>query len=218
METKYFSESETIGFEVKSAKDIFAAKELGMIICNEDDYDFDDMVTYTNEDGEEWEREPTEDEITNRAIEHLNNGGKVYATIYPSNYKLVDKRATTLQTDFFIDQKVFFLLENKITEGTIKNIYLTDGTDEPSHTRDVCERIYDRIRGYVAPNSNAVPWHMLDNDAQHVITTCVKGLVASNSAVISYVTKMYKTNLVISLPLNEVFATKEELVKHLMED
>lgn len=214
MERKYFPMSDTIGFEVKSAEDILAAKKLELFVCDEKEYYFDEETK--GED--ETYRDATEDEKTERAIEHLKNGGKVYVIFEPSFYKIVDRQATTLQTDFFIDQKVFFLLENKITEGTIKNIYLTDGTDEPSHTRDVCERIYDRIRGYVAPNSNAVPWHMLDNDAQHVITTCVKGLVASNSAVISYVTKMYKTNLVISLPLNEVFATKEELVKHLMED
>lgn len=134
METKYFPMNETIGFEVKSAKDIFAAKELGLFICNEEEYYFDDVVT---DDGD-MDREPTEDEKTERAIEYLKTGGKVFATFYSGNYMLVDKRNTTLQTDFFIGQEVFFMQNNKICKGVIfsvnfrieKNGKVTGGRDK----------------------------------------------------------------------------------------
>lgn len=217
MNAKYFSGSETIGFEVKSAKDIFAAKELGLFLCDEEDYYFDDVVVETDEDGNDIDRDATEDEKTERAIEHLKNGGKVFATFYADNYMLVDKRATTMQSDFFVGQRVFFLLENKIAEGTIKQINLTAGEDEKDHFRNICERIYNRIRGYVSPNESVNPYHMLCNDAQELIRTSIKNIVSSNRAVISYVTQIYGTNVTISIPLRDVFATKEELIKHLME-
>lgn len=165
MGTKYFPANETIGFEVKSAKDIFAAKELGLFICDEKEYYFDDVVI----DADDIDRDPTEDEKTERAIEHLKKGGKVYASFYCDNYMLVDKRATTLQTDFFIGQEVFFMENNKICKGVIFSI---------NFKYEKAEKVYGRV--------------------EHLTLKMMY----------PYSVKEYEEK--------EVFATKEELVKHLM--
>lgn len=219
METKYFPMSETIGFEVKTAKDIFAAKELGMIIRNEDDYDFDDMVTNTNEDGEEEEREPTEDEMTNRAIELLNNGGKVYATIYPSNYKLIDKRATTLQTNFYVGQQVYIMHENKIRELYVQRVILTtsyayDKTNKPND-RGISIFAKDAVGKYVSKNVG-VTERYLNVDEQQQLLLLARKETWKHPSIEGQICFAYHTFGIY--PTDEVFATKDELVKHLLED
>lgn len=67
METKIF-ENGQIGFEVKDIKDILTAKSLGFTLCTENGYYFDDDVTEQDEDGIDVDREPTEEEKTNRAM------------------------------------------------------------------------------------------------------------------------------------------------------
>lgn len=52
MATKNLCNGE-IGFEVKDIKDILAAKSLGMGICDENSYYFDEYIIEEDEDGEE---------------------------------------------------------------------------------------------------------------------------------------------------------------------
>lgn len=214
METKHFTMSETIGFEVKSAKDIFAAKELGMIIRDEEDYDFDGMIEYTNEDGEEEEREPTEDEMTNRAIEHINNGGKVYATIYPGNYKLVDKRATTLQTDFFAGQQVYIMHENKIRELYVQQVILVSGYAYDKTTRPDDRGISVTAKDALKKRNEVGVVERYVNKAQNLLLLAKKETWNYQSS--AGVLEGFAYHTFGIYPTDEVFTSKEELVKHLI--
>lgn len=51
MKTIYFENSNVIGFEVTTANDVIKAQELGLFICNKDEYYFDEYVTELDEDG-----------------------------------------------------------------------------------------------------------------------------------------------------------------------
>lgn len=124
METKNF-ENGQIGFEVKDIKDILAAKSLGFHLCTGNGYYFDDDVTEQNEDGIEVDREPTEEEKTNRAIEELKDGCSVYAACWlPNHYELVRDTATILQSDFYVGQEVYFMQDNKIQKANITTIQI----------------------------------------------------------------------------------------------
>lgn len=124
METKNF-ENGQIGFEVKDIKDILTAKSLGFLLCTESGYYFDDDVTEQDEDGIDVDREPTEEEKTNRAIEELKDGCAVYATCWlPNHYELVRDTATILQSDFYVGQEVYFMQDNKIQKAKVTTIQI----------------------------------------------------------------------------------------------
>ena len=80
MKTIYFENSNVIGFEVTTANDVIKAQELGLFICNKDEYYFDEYVTELDEDGIETEREATKDERMERIIKALKEGQQLYAS------------------------------------------------------------------------------------------------------------------------------------------
>lgn len=125
METKNF-ENGQIGFEVKDIKDILAAKSLGFCLCNANGYYFDDDVTEQDEDGIDVDREPTEEEKTNRAIEELKDGCAVYAVVcwLPNHYKLVRDTATILQSEFYVTQDVYIIHDNKIVRAKVMKVQM----------------------------------------------------------------------------------------------
>ena len=144
-----------------------------MLLQDEEGNDFEYMVEFINKDDDNEDlRNPTDAEVANRAVESMNNGKKIYATIYPSNYMLVDKRTTTLQTDFFVGQEVFFMEKNKICKGEIFGINFT----------------YEKDSGISPAKRKKLTLRLM----------------------YPYANKAYGES--------EVFASKEELVKHLMED
>ena len=124
METKNLLNGE-IGFEVKDIKDILAAKSLGMGICNEDAYYFDEYTIEEDADGEEVEREPTEDEKMNRIIEGMKDGAKIYATCsIPGGYTLVAETNTIFQSDFYVRQDVYILHDNRIIKAKVVKVQM----------------------------------------------------------------------------------------------
>lgn len=216
METKNLLNGK-IGFEVKDIKDILAAKSLGMGICDEDAYYFDEYIIEEDEDGEEVDREPTDNEITNRIIEGMKDGAKIYATCrVPKGFTLVNDTNTTLQSDLFVGQHAFAMVDNKITEVRIIYISLSKGDvskgDMDSALADVAEKLYYTI-GFCFKSSleSYVP-----SDKEKVIKNSVRKYAMGNQVIACY----SKNNNAIydTFPLEEVFATKEELVKHLMEE
>ena len=79
MKSIYFKNSNVVGFEVATANDVIKAQELGLFICNKDEYYFDEYVTELDEDGIETEREATKDERMERIIKALKEGQQLYA-------------------------------------------------------------------------------------------------------------------------------------------
>lgn len=124
METKNF-ENGTIGFVVKDIKELLAAKSLGFFLVNARGEGFDEDVTDQDEDGVDYEREPTEEEKTNQAIEELQDGCLVYAACWlPNYYELVKQTDTILQSDFFVGQEVYFMQDNKIQKAKVVTIQI----------------------------------------------------------------------------------------------
>lgn len=124
METKNFDNG-TIGFVVKDIKELLAAKSLGFFLVNARGEGFNEDVTDQDEDGIEYEREPTEEEKVNQAIEELQDGCLVYAACWlPNHYELVRDTATILQSDFYVGQEVYFMQDNKIQKGKVDTIQL----------------------------------------------------------------------------------------------
>ena len=124
METKNF-ENGTIGFEVKDIKELLAAKSLGFFLVNAQGECFDEDVTDQDEDGIEYDREPTEEEKTNRAIEELKDGCLVYAACWlPNYYELVKQTDTILQSDFYVGQEVYFMQDNQIQKAKVVAIQI----------------------------------------------------------------------------------------------
>lgn len=179
METKNLYNGE-IGFEVKDIKDILAAKSLGLDICNEDGYYFDEYITKQDEDGIEYEREATEEEKTNRAIEELNNNGKVYATCkLPSEFTLVKQSNTILQSDFYVRQGVYILHDNRISKATVKKVQMVrswSGANGQSIKTDVKYEVqygeFGRVYNVVVDNDNI--FESVEKLTEH-LTSNIKG-------------------------------------------
>lgn len=216
METKKLLNGE-IGFEVKDIRGILAAKALGMKICNENAYYFDEYICEIDEDGEEVEREPTDNEITNRIIEGMKDGAKIYATCrVPKGFTLVNATNTNLQSDLFVGQHAFTMVDNKITEVKIIYISLSKGEvtkcDMDCALSSVAENLYYTI-GFCFKNSLET---YVPSDKEKVIKNSVRKYAMGNQVIACY-SKNDKA-IYNTFPLEEVFATKEELVKHLMEE
>lgn len=177
MKTRTFSDN-YVGIKLESVSEImkYSALRNTFSICNDIEYYFDDYVGYENEDGS-YEREPTDDEKLERIIGAFNAGESLYATFWLDCGDVVPTKATTLQSDFFVNQEVFFMQDNKICKGHIQDINLS--------------QIYSA--------ANGVPTK---------IVASYKVCTARNWSGAEYV----------NLEDDNIFATKEDLVKSLMEE
>lgn len=175
METKNF-ENGTIGFEVKDIKELLVAKSLGFFLVNAQGECFDEDVTEQDEDGVDYDREPTEEEKTNRAIEELKDGCLVYAACWlPSHYELVRDTSTILQSNFYVGQEVYFMQDNKIQKAKVVTIQIC------RTRRDKSGSVTEDVRYKVQYDKNAY---------NHPEVTLNDG---------------------------EIFATKAEIIEHLLE-
>lgn len=140
MKTKVLNEFEA-GFELTDISQVVKAMELGLNIIGEEG-SFDYPQFYTNENGDEDERDPTEAEIIQRISEYLTaDKGKVFATILLYNHKIVEDTDTILQSRFHVMQDVYFLYHNRITKAKVVTICLTANTNWCSELRH-----YPRIK------------------------------------------------------------------------
>lgn len=160
-------ENGMIAIGLDNINELLAAKQLGMFLCDGNGYYFDDDI----EDEDGVEREPTDEEKTNRAIDELRDGCRVFATMYaPDGYKLVEQKSTTLQSDFFVGQSVYLMSDNRICKGEIYKVVLSE--EKGNRGVRTCEKSYRLMHPYTL--------------------------------------RQYTED--------EIFATKEELIKHLMEE
>lgn len=122
MNTKVF-DNDYVGYKLNDIKQVVNAMAAGMQICNADGYYFDERIEVTDpETGEETDRDPTDEEIMMRIQEAMQNEYDVYASFYLDCGKVVDDKMTTLQSDFYVGQIVYFMSDNKISKGTIVQI------------------------------------------------------------------------------------------------
>ena len=176
MVTMYFPNG-YVGFKLNSLQDVVKAQALGLGICNEYNDYYEGYVLEEDENGEETERKPTDEEIFERMQEAMQAGEQLYATFDLDCGKVVPNKGTTLQSDFYVNQEVFFMQNNKICKGHIREINLS--------------LIYNAAAKGVKSKMVA---------SYKVCTSC------------AWRVEDFK------LESDNIFASKETLVKHLMEE
>ena len=214
MKSIYFENSNVVGFEVATANDVIKAQELGLFICNKDEYYFDDYVTELNEDGIETEREATKDECTERMFKALKEGQQLYATFNfdDSGMKAVRNSATILASDFHIGQTVYTMRNNKIVSGIILYMSMSIGEQEDKFYLDyrskyLIEDIYSFCAEKAGVHKNVLS--LPSGDFDHILSLIHKS-IHGESVVIS-IDERKETRY-----MDEIFATKEELINSLL--
>ena len=206
MKTSLFSDGK-VGIKLNSVSEImnFHALIDKFLIC--DDYEdyFSEDVTDTDDDGIEFEREPTSEEVLKRILTAFNNGRDLYATFHLDCGKVVNDRRTTMQTDFYVGQKVYVMYNNKVTKTNIARLILTTGDDcgitANAIAHDISNAFYDRCTTIAANNPT------LD----YITELIDKVKTPMHSSACVMLGRCYRY-----VDLSEVFATKEELAKHLI--
>lgn len=156
---------------------------------NEED---DDALNY---------REPTDKEILKRIQDELNDeDGRVYAGIHftSDSYTIERQHTTTLHSDFFVGQTVYIMYRNKIKELKVANIMLS--TRKMKLAYDCMYTVTPKDESHIAMRFNAA--------SQEPSPMIFLAQPAYDYG------RWYDFGV---MPASEVFATKEELVKHLME-
>lgn len=209
----FFEGTNFVGRQIENVQDLVKALAANMDIATEDACgyttfydkeveDEDGNVTYV-------ETEKTDEELFNEMKEDLDNGRTLFAGFFLDCHKfdIVPAKATTLQTDFYVGQEVYLLINNKITKTAIKQIWLTEGKNILRYSDyiagDICNEFYARCQT-VHYNSPTLSY----------ICDKIDSVRAQDE---SFVSVEYN-GLAKLVKLSEVFATKEELVKHLMEN
>lgn len=108
-----------VGYEVTGIEEVVNAKNAGLTIIDTEGYSF----TYEIED-EDGMREPTDEEVTERIQDALKSKSGVYAAFYLDCGTVVPDKPTTLQSEYYIGDKVYYMDDNKIYKATINTIQL----------------------------------------------------------------------------------------------
>lgn len=209
-DTLTFNEN-NLGVKLNSAAEIIQFHALAdFTIWDADGYPFDYPVETTDEDGNTQDREATETEVLERALDAFRKGETVYAGLYIDGVKIVPDKATTLQSDFYLGQTVYTMHNNKIVQGVI--IFLTMSASSKTEKVVRIERTAERIYNAICKELN------MGNAKNYWVTShraAIDGIVA---------TALNDESVIIDIndcpanrAFNEIFATKEELINHLME-
>ena len=117
-----------VGFEVYTIQDVVKAQAAGLELINKDGIGYDYSVVIEDEDGEDAEREPTEQEVFERITKDLAEGDEVYACMgIADDWSVQEKAATIMRTNFYVGQKVYLMRDNKIVEDEIIYINMVIG-------------------------------------------------------------------------------------------
>lgn len=214
MNTKNFG-SGYVGIKINSISEImkYNALKEQFSIWNEYECAFDDDVEVTDDDGNVTEREPTENEKIERILEAFNNGTVLYAVFQLDCGRVFSDLATTFQSKYAIGQQVFTMKDNKIVSGRIVFISLSDYEDDKKlyvdyHCRDIGEKIYNIVSANLCPTRYLDYYSFSERDR---IKRILKVALNKNYIVLE-IGRNY-----VSRSLGDIFSSKEELVKHLME-
>lgn len=201
MKTKDFGNG-YVGIKINSISEIMkynALKEIFSIWSDDEDTSFDDDVEVTDDNGEVTEREPTENEKLERILEAFKNGVGLYATFWLDCGEVVQCAETTLQSNFRVGQEVFFMKENKICSKHIFRILLNKVVNHDSSDDNTF--ITERNTNVIGMHNEKKNLYWL-GDPKDYISISGKNCI--------------KYNKIEVKKESEIFATKEELVKHLM--
>ena len=199
-----------VGVEVATIQDVVKAQSAGLYITGKDgwgdDYDIED-----EEDGEK--RTPTEQEIFDRITKALATGEKVYACMTLANDLCVTKNTNTIiQSNFFVNQKVYTMHENKIVKGEIIYLSLSRGKSKgEAHNAllgDMAEKLYYFIGFYFTRGNTP---KMSDSEKEDIIDK-IRSLAMDDYVVLKTEKGEYLPRLV-----KEIFESKETLVEDLMK-
>lgn len=205
MNTTYLEECNLLGFELKSIQEVLNAHNLGFHIIADGGEGY--LDTRYDEGEDDW-RDATTDELIEEAQAAFRVVGKLYATIdIPTDYAIVPAKKTTMQTDFYVGQTVYVMHDNKVTKTTIEQLVLVKGENSfPSSNTmavDFVHTFYQRCNERYSnePTNNYVRQEIDRVRTPERSSACVK------------IGGRY-----MFVELTEVFATKDALVKHLIEE
>lgn len=215
MNTKNFGNG-YVGIKINSISEIMkynALKEIFSIWSDDEDTSLEDDIEVMDDDGNVTEREPTENEKIERILEAFNNGTVLYAVFHLDCGRVFSDLPTTFQSKYAVGQKVFIMMDNRIVSGRIVLISLSDYEDDKKlyvdyHSRDIGERIYNIVSTNLCPTSYRNYYSFSERDR---IERCLKAALNNNYVVLE-IDRNY-----VSRRLGDIFSSKEELVKHLME-
>ncbi len=133
-----------VGVEINTIQDVVKAQAAGLEIVNKDGWGYDYSVVIEDEDGEDSEREPTEQEVFERITKDLAEGDEVYACMQIANdWSVQENAATTMRTNFYVGQKVYLLRNNKIVEDEVIYINMVKGGG-----MEVCKLVLGKDQGH----------------------------------------------------------------------
>lgn len=138
-----------VGVEINTIQDVVKAQAAGLEIVNKDGWGYDYSVVIEDEDGEDSEREPTEQEVFERITKDLAEGDEVYACMQIANdWSVQENAATTMRTNFYVGQKVYLIRNNKIVEDEVIYINMVKGGG-----MEVCKLVLGKDQGrYIKGN------------------------------------------------------------------
>lgn len=133
-----------VGVEINTIQDVVKAQAAGLEILNKDGWGYDYSVVIEDEDGEDSEREPTEQEVFERITKDLAEGDEVYACMQIANdWSVQENAATTMRTNFYVGQKVYLIRNNKIVEDEVIYINMVKGGG-----MEVCKLVLGKDQGH----------------------------------------------------------------------
>ena len=203
-----------VGFEVTTIQEVVKAQACGLVITDKDGGDYHYEFEDKDENGDVFDREPTDKEVFDRIALDIANGHTLVAGFWLDTDKVqvVPRAAITLQTDFYIGQKVYAMRNNKIIEGKIIHLSLTRSSDNKKlladyKSRSLGENVFHIVASGINPNFTN--YYCFDN--RGILEDKLKRALNDNRVLLE------TENQYIAYGFDEIFATKDELVKHLME-
>lgn len=211
-EQVYFEDTAFLGHEIENVQELVKLFDTDMIIANEDGgaYCPYKYVDFVNEEGDTEMKEIKleRDELFDWMERDLKNGLKLYAGLFVDDeYDVVPRKYTTMQADFIIGQYAYTMLNNKIEKVTIKQIWLTEGSNSLLSTDTTIHDIFHEYTEMSRVSYNESLFKYAYDKVEHV-------RVKDKS--FAYVVFSGKKSELVEL--SELFETKEELLKHLAEE
>ena len=117
-----------VGVEIYTIQDVVKAQAAGLKLINKDGIGYDYSVVIEDEDGEDAEREPTEQEVFERITKDLAEGDEVYACMgIADDWSVQEKAASTMRSNLYVGQRVCLMRDNKVVEDEIIYINMVIG-------------------------------------------------------------------------------------------
>ena len=203
-----------VGVEVCNIQDVVKAQAAGLVFVNKDGLYYYDYYL-VEENGEE--REPTEQEVFDRIAKDLADDKEVYACMHiAEDWCVMTNTNTNLQSKFGIGQIVYTMHENKIVQGEIIYLTLSQGHLEEKAVKarydGMAEKLFHFISNYDTNGSFSGRSYYI----QEQIAKKIGSLDMGDYVVLKSEKDHYPTYL--TRGIKEIFATKEQLVDNLMKN